>query len=196
MQNQLKTIAYACLLLCFAFIGCKQVDPLPTADFLYKEQANGTIDFTNTSTNATTYSWDFGDGEMSISQHPQKTYKKNGTYTVTLVAKSDAGQNNITRAVKVNTAPTTGQFMFWTTCQRAKDILVYVEGKYQNKITAYYPVSTTTAPACASQYNVTVTLAEGTYNYTAQTDELFPVKWSGQISVINGQCRTIKLTCN
>lgn len=177
-------------------VSCtKEAPPKPIADFFYTDTGGGKVTFTNLSKDATSYRWDFGDGNTSTSMNAENTYKYNGTYTVTLTSKSDQGQDNITRTIKVSSAPTTGNVVFWTTCQKTKDILIYVGGVYQNKITAYYPVSSN-APACGSQYNVTVTLPEGTYNFTAQTDELFPTKWSGQISVTNGFCRNMKLFCN
>jgi Zn-dependent metalloprotease/uncharacterized membrane protein len=40
----------------------------------------------NSSTNATTYSWDFGDNSTSTQATPSHTYSMPGTYTVTLVA--------------------------------------------------------------------------------------------------------------
>ena len=55
-----------------------------------------TIAFTNTSSNATDYSWSFGDGSTSTLSAPVHTYSSNGIYTVTLTAikcgKSDSIQ--------------------------------------------------------------------------------------------------------
>lgn len=42
--------------------------------------------FTNTSVGATTYAWDFGDGNSSTSANPVHNYSTSGTYTVTLTA--------------------------------------------------------------------------------------------------------------
>ena len=44
------------------------------------------VTFTNTSANATNYSWDFGDGSTASQQNPNYTYNNAGTYTVTLYA--------------------------------------------------------------------------------------------------------------
>ena len=38
-----------------------------------------------------TYSWDFGDGNMSIEESPKHIYENPGTYSVELVATSDLG---------------------------------------------------------------------------------------------------------
>ncbi len=52
------------------------------------------VSFTNFSSNATTYSWDFGDGTgTSQEESPTYTYSATGTYTVTLTASNDAGDS-------------------------------------------------------------------------------------------------------
>jgi PKD repeat protein len=89
--------------------GCSLVDsilvtvnPTPAANFT---SANGTgagvVNFTNTSTNATTYSWNFGDGNTSTSENPSNTYAANGTYTVRLSAVSGTCNNATTRQINV-----------------------------------------------------------------------------------------------
>lgn len=48
--------------------------------------------FTNTSTGADTYLWNFGDGNESEEASPVHTYATNGTYTVCLTAFGDCGE--------------------------------------------------------------------------------------------------------
>lgn len=45
------------------------------------------VNFTNTSSGADTYFWDFGDGDTSTSTNPTHTFAFNGTYYVQLIAK-------------------------------------------------------------------------------------------------------------
>jgi len=45
-----------------------------------------TVTFNNTSTGATNYIWDFGNGSTSFAANPSTIYSNNGTYTVTLYA--------------------------------------------------------------------------------------------------------------
>lgn len=51
------------------------------------------LQFTNTSTNATSFVWTFGNGDSSTDINPVVYYSQSGTYTVTLIA-SDANGNS------------------------------------------------------------------------------------------------------
>ena len=50
-----------------------------------------TFEFNNTSQNATSYQWFFGDGAGSLAVHPDHTYDEIGLYSVTLVASAQDG---------------------------------------------------------------------------------------------------------
>jgi PKD repeat protein len=64
------------------------VNPAPVASFNYS--ANGsTVVFSNASVNATSYSWDFGDGQTTTATNPSHTYGANGSYDITLIASSN-----------------------------------------------------------------------------------------------------------
>lgn len=55
-----------------------------------------TVNFTNLSTNATSYAWDFGDGNSSVFANPVNTYSNAGAYSVTLTAFGPGGTNTVT----------------------------------------------------------------------------------------------------
>lgn len=61
--------------------------------------------FTNTSLNAETYSWDFGDGNSSTEENPVHTYAAEGTYTVELTASGFGLEEVITAEVTVSSVP-------------------------------------------------------------------------------------------
>lgn len=76
------------------------VKTLPTA--IFSAAPNGTnVTFSNTSTNATSYSWNFGDGQGSTIANPSHTYATEGTYTVTLTATNDCGSATVTQELVV-----------------------------------------------------------------------------------------------
>lgn len=90
--------------------------PPPVASFTAGPTAGVaplTVNFTNTSTGATSYSWNFGDGNISISANPSDTYTSAGIYTVTLTAIGAGGTNSITKVnyvVVTNPPPPTVGF--------------------------------------------------------------------------------------
>ncbi len=53
-----------------------------------------TVNFTNTSNAATSYQWDFGDGNTSTSAAPSHTYTAPGFYTVNLISTNANGCND------------------------------------------------------------------------------------------------------
>lgn len=60
------------------------------------------VTFTNTSANATSYQWDFGDGiGTSTMINPTYTYTSGGWYTVTLVASNPGCSDSTTRQIQV-----------------------------------------------------------------------------------------------
>lgn len=70
----------------------------PTAGFTYSAAGNE-VTFTNTSTGATSYSWDFGDASSSTQANPVHTYANNGSYTVVLSATNENGTTTSTQTL-------------------------------------------------------------------------------------------------
>ena len=83
------------------------VNPVPTASFSASNVCLGDVmSFTNASSGATAYSWDFGDGSgTSTSANPYYTYATANTFTVTLIATDGTCSDTITQNVVVNNAP-------------------------------------------------------------------------------------------
>ena len=80
------------------------VGDVPTADFSFNLNfANA--DFTNNSSNATSFFWDFGDGNNSIEGNPSHTYPADGNYTVTLSATNSCGATTATKNLTIITPP-------------------------------------------------------------------------------------------
>ncbi|XLS30809.1 PKD domain-containing protein [Flavobacteriaceae bacterium M23B6Z8] len=88
----LRTVAV--LILALAYVGCEDDDVvLPQIEAGFTQTINqdtGTVTFINTSANADSYEWDFGDGTTSTEINPIKSFE-NGTYTVVLNASNSAG---------------------------------------------------------------------------------------------------------
>lgn len=75
----------------------KDDDPVkePQASFQYTISTDNHLEvsFTNYSQNATSYEWDFGDGQTSTETDPTHVYAEAGIYDVVLVAKNDEGMS-------------------------------------------------------------------------------------------------------
>ncbi len=80
---------------------------VPTTDFTYSS-IEGTVDFFNQSSGATSYLWDFGDGTTSTLVNPTHTYGQDSTYIVTLVASNDCGSVTYTETIVIVTSPSAG----------------------------------------------------------------------------------------
>lgn len=83
--------------------------PPPVAAYSFqpnKPQENTPTTFTNESTGATHYWWDFGDGETSTEVNPSHQYVKTGTYDVCLVATTQFGcQDTVCQTVSAIVNP-------------------------------------------------------------------------------------------
>ncbi len=81
------------------------INPSPAAAFS-STLAGTTAAFSNTSTNSTTYSWNFGDNTSATTATPSHTYTADGTYTVVLTATNACGTSTATHTVVIATSPT------------------------------------------------------------------------------------------
>jgi len=78
------------------------VNTLPGSTALFTHTVSGsTAVFTNQSSNAYTYSWNFGDNTTSTAVNPSHTYTQNGTYTVTLTVTGPCGTATFTQVVTI-----------------------------------------------------------------------------------------------
>ena len=70
------------------------------ASFNYSDTLT-TVSFNSTSSNATSYLWDFGDGSFSTLQNPTYTYQQYGTYTICLVTSNNCGSDTTCKTINV-----------------------------------------------------------------------------------------------
>lgn len=117
------------LLFSAAWFGCEKTEPVisgsastagfsavitsvpDTLPFLQK------VAFTNSSTDAFIYKWNFGDGtDQSATKNPIHTYTKAGTYTVDLTSVGAAGSNQTSKTITVADACSNATFSKLTSC--------------------------------------------------------------------------------
>jgi PKD repeat protein len=80
---------------------------VPDAQFSFGINSN-TVTFSDQSTNAAGYLWDFGDGNTSTDQNPVHTYSSNGSYSVKLLVNNGCGLDSLTKEVILSTGITEG----------------------------------------------------------------------------------------
>jgi parallel beta-helix repeat protein len=97
--------------------GCYETEQSPAppvADFSASPTSGNAplaVQFTDQSTGATGWQWDFGDGSGSTGKNPSHTYQNAGSYTVTLTASNAAGMSVKTRVgyITVSQSPPVAQ---------------------------------------------------------------------------------------
>ncbi|MCW3083335.1 MAG: hypothetical protein JWP12_701 [Bacteroidetes bacterium] len=117
------------------------VNTTPTAAGSVVSTVGSVVTFSNTSTGASTYAWDFGDGNNSTATSPVYTYAANGNYTVTLVAINGSCTDTTTLTTDITTGinenqanqnislypnPATENVTLTATISKASDIIVTI----------------------------------------------------------------------
>ena len=76
----------------------------PVANFLISTEET-TVTMENTSSNAISYEWLFGDGQVSFEENPVHTYDNFGTYTISLIATNECGNDTTEIVIELGTVP-------------------------------------------------------------------------------------------
>jgi len=99
----------------------------PVASFQFEVDANNFLKviFTNFSQNATSYSWDFGDGETSTEASPEHTYAAAGDYEVVLTATNGGNDATYSQSISLEDPNTE---MMKLTGETSKTWKLYREG--------------------------------------------------------------------
>ena len=88
------------------------------------------VNFTDQSTNATSFLWDFGDGTNSTAQNPIHTYRTIGSYTVSLTVTNAQGSNSNIIIINSQTAPTIPTTTTQTTTSQTIQSIIIVFGLF------------------------------------------------------------------
>lgn len=169
--------------------------PQPIANFTYSPNQNLTvpvkITFTNTSKNADSYKWDFGDGTTSTETNPVKEFTKAGTFKVKLTATGKINSADYSADVLVSPpvnpyGGNNGKIGFWNKINDEGSTSITISNSNQT-LKNYW----TSAPDCANANVPSYTLAPGNYDFVAANDA--GRRWQGKVSVTSAQCALFEL---
>lgn len=196
MKKVLQFLFCLCLL-----VGCSGQDatvgptpvPAPTASFTLSGGEYGEYDFTSSTTNATIYTWDFGDGATSPSPSTSHKYDANGQYTIKLTAKGEGG--TITTTQTLNVTDVRASLTVWAKTDNKFNAIIEVilDGQKISTIDRYFD----TAPPCnRTGTAIFALLKEGGHTYSARqiyNNQVTRI-WIGTIMITGGQCILKELT--
>ncbi len=74
------------------------VNTIPDVSYTH-QSSNGIVSFTNTTTNASSYLWEFGDGNSSTDVNPIHNYMAEGTWDVKLTGENECGSFEVNQQV-------------------------------------------------------------------------------------------------
>jgi len=160
--------------------------PQPTAQFSFSvSSSEGLASFTDNSTNATGYLWNFGDNTTSNSQNPVHAYQFNGSYNVKFTASNSGGSATTNQVVTITNV--SGQEVFWSNSQNkgGSYIDVYLTTNtgslYVGRISSYF----SSAPSCYTTGCATFT-GHGIFPFHATGQD--GTTWNGYVTPSSGTC--------
>lgn len=167
------------------------IEPTPIAAFTENATVEDwkIIEFTDRSTNATTYAWDFGDGNTADVAEPTNEYPDAGTYTVTLTVNGDSDNSDTVEKTVVVFNPA-APIVDFTATEDINDWKTFNFSNHTTKATSYVwdfgDGGTSTQPEPSHQYSGEEDVMEYTVRLTATNDATGDSAYTEKIiSVIN-----------
>ncbi len=176
------------------------IPPIPDANFTLNNNQicqNECITFTNTSSDALTYFWDFGNGNSYSGATPQPLcFNLPGQYVITLIACNNVGCDTATQNVTVVQSPFTGlEFLNgqitslqtnalyqWLLCPSLTIIPGATSVEYTPPINGEYAVIVTLANGCSDTSDCILIDDLGVSNIAYSTT-IFPNPGNGTFSI-------------
>jgi PKD repeat protein len=176
------------------------IPPDPVANFTLNDNQicqNYCFTFSNTSSDATTYSWDFGNGNSSTLENPQPLcFNLPGQYVITLIACNNQGCDTTSQTVTVLQAPFMGlEFLNgqitslqpnalyqWLLCPSLTIIPGATSVEYTPPINGEYAVIVTLANGCSDTSDCIVISDLGIQEQVSSLG-LFPNPGNGTFSI-------------
>lgn len=139
--------------------------PNPTANFEFQVIGNQ-VNFTNLSTDATVYDWDFGDNTGTYHPvHPDYHYNQNGIYNVRLIARNNCSADTMVAQVEIQAKPIASYISIVQSCEPPYQIH-FIDNSFNNP-TSWSWSFEGGSPATSTEESPYVTYSNaGTYQIT------------------------------
>ena len=181
------------LFVLFLMCSCQKVEVKPQvkADFIYTISPSGRVTFTNTSTNADSFSWSMGDGAIRDDKTSfTHDFKANKEFQVKLTATREGVSDIVVKPVVINNL--LGRLVvykaFPTELNKSTNIWVYVDGKYHGIVLGVTNFATN-PPDCGSLDGVPIeNLTEGKHQLKCQEVITNGYIWEREITIVAGAC--------
>ena len=153
MKKYIYSLALLCSLLA---MSCGEDDdtpavPAPNSDFSFVIDGK-MVTFTNASSDAASYAWDFGDGNTSTEASPSHTYDANGSYVAKLTTTNATGTDSKQAVLEIINVSVDGDFSDWdavatsVTASTGTVTKVKFENLENNKLFVYVEGTTDLTP--------------------------------------------------
>jgi PKD repeat protein len=187
------------------------IPPVPDADFTVNDNQlcqNYCFTFSNSSLNATTYNWDFGNGNTSNLETPQPLcFNSPGQYVITLIACNNQGCDTTTQTITVLQSPFTGlEFINgkitslqpnalyqWLLCPSLTLIPGATSVEYTPPINGEYAVIVTLANGC-SDTSECITINTLDIEEMSELTTLFPNPGNGTFTIKTVQSEVAEIS--
>ena len=169
----------------FIFSGCTKT---PVASFTMSDpnpSPGELVTLTNTSTNATQYTWEIDAGVYSTIESPVVVYPTSGARTIHLTAINSSKKSYDDQVITVKQE---GKVIFWQDQAHFADTVDVHIGTFTRTITNFI-----TTVSCDAAYSANFHLAPGTYAYTAAQRPPGILTWNGNITITDGGCVQVQL---
>lgn len=133
------------------------VGTAPSASFLLSTDDTN-VTFENQSIGASSYFWDFGDGQFSSAENPIHDYGSFGIYTVSLISTNPCGSDTSVVVIELSTVP--NAFFGYSAHTGCAPFVVNFIDQSQNNPTSWDWTFEGGDPATSTEQNPTVTYTE------------------------------------
>jgi gliding motility-associated-like protein len=170
------------------------------ANFTFTTGCANDINVTNLSSNATTYTWNWGNGQSSTGNAPNYTYPAAGTFNVSLIAYNGACSDTSTQQVIIPPGITTTAILT-PGCNQNLNISNFsttatsILWNWGNGIQTSGPVTNYTYPA-PGNYTVSLILSTASCNDTIFTNVVISAPINSSFTATPGCNQVVSLTNN